>query len=489
MSHSPAAEPPGADASAEALKVAHPDPRAAVSRLPFRSVFAYGAGDAGCNTAFAMAGNFLPLYFITVLGLPPAWVATISLVVLIWDAFADIIAGRIVDSTMTRWGKFRPFLLFGSLPLMVFTVLLFSIPQMGSQTTTAIVAAVVYAVWGLCYSLVNIPYGSLAPAITQVAADRGKLGAARTYGGQIITLILVLAVSPQIRALSEDPAALQHALTITMIIFAVVGLGLFMITFFGVRERVYRESPKLTVRQSIDVVRTNRPLAILCLTAVILLAGMYGSQAVAAFFTSFVLGDATLFIYLTLAGVVANLLAAPFAPVIIRTMGKRNGYTAGCIAFIVGGIVIFVGASSFPLVLVGYFLFSLGVGTCNTLMWALEGDTVEYGEWKNDERAEGATYSVFSFARKMSQALGRYFALMIIGWFGFMQGADPAAVAANSSDTVRLGLTAVFAGLPVVMGILAMIVIRFYPITEKVFGEMVEDLHERREAERGAGVA
>ncbi|WP_193636325.1 glycoside-pentoside-hexuronide (GPH):cation symporter [Brachybacterium subflavum] len=479
-----------ADPSAQALRAARPDPRAAMERLPFRKVFAYGAGDAGCNTAFAFAGNFLPLYFITVLGLPASVVATISLVVLIWDAFADVIAGRIVDSTMTRWGKFRPFILFGSLPLMIMTVLLFTIPHMGSQGLTAVVAAVIYAVWGFVYSMVNIPYGSLAPAITQVAEDRGKLGAARTYGGQIITLLLVLVISPQINQHQGDADALQHSITVSALGFLVLGMALFMITFFGVRERVFRETPKLTVRQSLRVIRTNRPLAFLCASSVIFLGGMYGMQAVAAFFTSFVLGDATLFIWLTLAGVVANLVAAPFAPKIIASIGKRRGYLVGCAAFVVGGIIMLVLGHVLAFALIGYFLINLGVGLNNTLMWALEGDTVEYGEWKNDDRAEGATYSLFSFARKMSQAVGRYLALSFIALFGFMEGSDAVATATNTSDHVRLGLSLVMGGLPILMGILAAIVMKFYPIDEKTFATMVEELHERREAEgasAGAG--
>lgn len=469
--------------SAEALAAARPDPRAAMTRLSFRQVFAYGAGDAGCNTAFALVGNFLPLYFITVLGLDAAVVATISLVVLIWDAFADVIAGRIVDSTMTRWGKFRPFILFGSLPLMIMTVLLFSIPQMGSETTTAIMAGAIYAVWGFTYSMVNIPYGSLAPAITQVPADRGRLGAARTYGGQIITLLLVLVISPQVNAYKGDAPGLQHALTLTTLGFLVLGVGLFLVTFFGARERVFRETPKLTMAQSIRVIRTNKPLLILCLSSVTLLGGMYGMQAVAAFYTTFVLGDTNLFIYLTIAGVVANMAAAPFAPTIVRTIGKRKGYLLGCASFVLGGVVVLALGGTLVPALIGYFLINVGVGLNNTLMWALEGDTVEYGEWKNDDRAEGATYSIFSFARKMSQALGRYLSLSFIGLFGFMAGSSAQATAANSSDHVMLGLTLVMGGLPVAMGIVAAIIMSFYPINEATFTQMVSDLHERRDAE------
>src|SRR5690349_24531612 len=126
-------------------------------RLP--QFLGYAAGDAANNLAFAMSAMFLLLYYTDVVGISAAAAGTLFLVVRLWDAFADVFAGRLVDRSSTRWGKFRPFILFGSLPLLGITVLVFSVPGGLSPGAALVYAYVSYAAFGLAYSLVNIPYG------------------------------------------------------------------------------------------------------------------------------------------------------------------------------------------------------------------------------------------------------------------------------------------------------------------------------------------
>src|SRR5215217_8031481 len=132
-------------------------------RLP--QFLGYAAGDAANNLAFSMSSMFLLIYYTDVVGLSAAAVGTLFLVVRFWDAFADVFAGRLVDRTSTRWGKFRPFLLFASLPLLLLSVAVFSVPGWLSDGGKVLYALITYAVFGLVYSLVNIPYGSLAAAM------------------------------------------------------------------------------------------------------------------------------------------------------------------------------------------------------------------------------------------------------------------------------------------------------------------------------------
>src|SRR3954467_9253321 len=127
-------------------------------------VIGYSAGDAANNLAFSITSLFLLVYYTDVAGISAAAVGTMFLVVRLWDAFADVFAGRVVDRTQTRWGKFRPFLLFGSLPLLVLSVAVFSVPGGLSHNGALVYAYVSYALFGLAYSLVNIPYGSMATA-------------------------------------------------------------------------------------------------------------------------------------------------------------------------------------------------------------------------------------------------------------------------------------------------------------------------------------
>ena len=154
----------------------------ALKKLSKLSIAGYGAGDAANNLAFTTATMFLLVYYTDVAGISAAAAGTLLLVVRIFDAFADVFAGRMVDRSYSkRFGKFRPFIMFGSIPLLLLSVATFSVPQLG-ETGTLLYAYVSYAALGLAYSLVNIPYGSLAGAMTQDPGDRAKLGSARTVG-------------------------------------------------------------------------------------------------------------------------------------------------------------------------------------------------------------------------------------------------------------------------------------------------------------------
>src|SRR3712207_5851892 len=167
-------------------------------KLGLPQYLGYAAGDAANNLAFMMSAMFLLLYYTDVVGITAAAAGTLFLVVRIWDAFADILAGRVVDSTSTRWGKFRPFLLFGSLPLLLLNVAVFTVPDLGG-VGTLVYAYVTYAVFGLAYSLVNIPYGSMAAAMIPMSSERSKLASFRVFGSNITILMLALVVAPQIQ--------------------------------------------------------------------------------------------------------------------------------------------------------------------------------------------------------------------------------------------------------------------------------------------------
>jgi len=199
---------------------------AAQPHLPVSRILGYACGDAGCNIAFQMTGLFLLIFYTDVVGINPIHAGNIFLFVKIWDALADLFAGRMVDRTMTRWGKFRPFLLWYSVPLLLSNLLCFWIPVDGYGAKLAW-ATVSYALLGLLYSLVNIPYGSLAGAMSQNPIDRSRLASGRMVGSGSTILLLALVLAPQIKA--SDNLALTFLITAAG--FLVIGSILFMIVF------------------------------------------------------------------------------------------------------------------------------------------------------------------------------------------------------------------------------------------------------------------
>ena len=447
------------------------------AKLRLSQYLGYGAGDAANNLAFSMSSMFLLLYYTDVLGISAAAAGTLFLVVRVWDAFADLFAGRVVDTTSTRWGRFRPFLLFGSLPLLVLSVAIFTVPDF-SATGELVYAYVSYALFGLAYSLVNIPYGSLATAMTQEPEERAKLSSFRIVGSNLTILLLAVIVSPQIEG-SDD---LQRSLTITTSIFLVVGMALYLFTFFTSREQVQHDEAKVTLHQAAETVKQNRPLVLLCLSGLVFLTGWYSLQTVAIYYARDVLGDANLYIVITIVQTAGVFAAAALIPRLVGTIGKKRAYLVFGVVAIVGGLGVGFAPASIPAIAIAFFgVLGIGLGGVNTLMFALAADTVEFGEWRTGFRIEGGIYSVFSFTRKVGQGVGAAVAAFVIGIGGYVAGAELQPSSAEDAIKVAAGL------LPAGFILIALAIMAAYPLTDDRFREIVAELAERRARDDHAG--
>jgi glucuronide carrier protein len=412
-----------------------------------------------------------------VVGITATAAGTLFLVVRVWDAVADMFAGRLVDRTMTRWGKFRPFFLFGAIPLLLLSVATFSVPSLATGGTALALAYVTYAGLGLAYSLVNIPYGSIASAMTQRPEERGRLASFRMIGTASTIIMLAFVVAPQIQRFKGDPAAFQHSLLITTLVFAVVGCALYLFLFRTAREQVTRTVAHVSTRQSLRTLRGNKPLLMLCLASLSSLVGMFSLQTVQAFYARDVLGDANYIIVLTVLSTGAIFVVAPLIPRIVRTVGKKRGFIGFGALGTVAGLGISVAPPSVPAIPLAFFaLMGVSVAGVNTLMWALEADTVEYGEWKTGVRTEGITYALFSFTRKLGQAVGGALAAYAIAFGGYVAGAERQTETALSWIGHSAGL------IPAACSLVAIVLFVKYPLTESTFASMVAETRARRQA-------
>ena len=446
---------------------------AAAPHLSFRTIAGYGAGDAGCNIAFQMTGLFLLIFYTDVVGISPVHAGSIFLFVKVWDAFADIFAGRMVDRTMTRWGKFRPFLLWYSVPLLAANLLCFWIP-VDSYNMKLVWAVVSYALMGLLYSLVNIPFGSLAGAMSQNPVDRSRLASARMVGSGATILLLSLVLAPQIKAADN----LAATFLVTAIAFLVVGTALFMTTFLTSRETVYREVEKVSLRDTLRTVRQNKPLLRLCASSFFYLTGQNVVSAMGIYIANHALAQYAgagnwLASVVTIITTGAVLYVGPIGPGVTRKLGKKTGFMGACAIAIVGG-VIFGLSSNLLLSLFALFLIGFGMALLNTMTWALEADTVEYGELQTGIRTEGATYAAFSFTRKVGQAVGAAIASYALAFIGY-DGAREV-----QPQSVLDGMTTAVAVLPATFFLIALLIMSRYPLTESRFAEIMTEIQAKR---------
>ena len=431
----------------------------------------YGAGDAANNLTFSMVSAFLLIYYTNVAGISAAAAGTLFLVVRVWGGFTDLFAGRRVDETETRWGKFRPYLLFGSVPLLVLLVALFSIPGGLSPGGKLVWAYVAYALFQLAYSFVNIPYGSLAAAMTQVPDDRAKLSTSRTIAASVTILLIAVVVSPQISRAGD----LQRSLTIITVAFGIVGLALYLWCFATSRETVQRDVEKVSLRETVGMMRHNRPLVLLCASSLLFLSGWFSLQTVAVYYARDVLGNADYYIVLTVVSTAGMVLASALIPRTVDTIGKKRTYLVAGLIVAVAAVGFAVAPGSVPAIgIVCYGVLGIGLGNINALIFALQADTVDYGEWNSGIRAEGGSYSVLSFTRKTGQGIGGAAAAYIIGAGGYVAGATIQSHSALTSIRLAAGIV------PAALTLAASAVMLAYPLTEKAFRAMVAEVAERR---------
>jgi glucuronide carrier protein len=422
-----------------------------------------------------MVAVFVLIYYTDVAGISASTAGTLLLVVRVWGGVTDLLAGRSVDETSTRWGRFRPYLLFGPVPLLALLVATFSIPARLGGTPTIVWALVSYALFSLAYSFVNIPYGSLAAAMTQEPEDRAKLSSVRAIAAGRTILVIAVVVAPQIEG-AED---VQRSLTLITAVFAAAGLGLYLWCFAVSREAVPGPAQKVAVRETAAMIKNNRPLVLLCTATLLFLTGMFSLSAVAVFYARDVLGNADYYILMTAVQTLAMVAAAALVPLAVATVGKKPTYVlAGAIGAASAVGFAFAPASVPALAIVCYGVLGVGFGAINALIFAFQADTVEYGEWKSGVRAEGASYAVLSFTRKTGQGIGGAAAAYTIGIGGYVSGAATQSDAAVASIRVAAGLV------PAVAVAAATAVMLAYPLTEKAFRALVAEVAERRAAAR-----
>ncbi|MDR2254503.1 MAG: glycoside-pentoside-hexuronide (GPH):cation symporter [Arthrobacter sp.] len=484
-------------------------------RLKLRSFLGYAAGDAGNNLAFSLASGFLLLYYTDVVGISPAYAAPIFLIVRIWDAFFDVFVGRMVDHTKSRWGKFRPWILFASLPLLLSSVWAFSLPATDSQAMKLFWAYLSYTLLNLLYSMVNIPYGSLASAMTQRPTERAKLATFRSLGSATVGLLLSFAVAPMVQrwsasslykgklaelgsnptetqlaaaaasAQAEAAAGLQSSLTTITLIFVVLGMALYLFTFFTAKEQVIRPlEDNVSFKESLGAVLRNKPLMWLCVSSLIFLTATITLSTMGIYYARDVLENAGLMAVLSAVMTAAIFAVAPFISRLVARYGKRFLYLAGTAAFVFGGALAFVATPATAWIgIVAYFFLGIGTGLVNTLMWAMEADTIEYSEWKTGHRTEGTTYAVFSFVRKLGQAFGGFIGAAILGLTGYV--GTQAVQTEQAIDGIRIATALVPAGLAV----LTFLIMLKYPLTDRAYRAIALENEERKAAARAQAAA
>lgn len=446
----------------------------------------YAFGDIANNFTFNFIAGFLMLFYTDVWGIDPKVVGGLFLASRIVDAFTDVGMGRIVDKFKgNKDGKFRPFIKWGAIPVAFAGFLIF---QTGlkdmSMTFKLVYMYVSYILWGsFCYTFINIPYGSMASAVTTDPDQRTELSTFRTLGATVAGLTIGF-ITPMI-IFKANPAGgedilLMNRFPLVAGIYGVIAIISYMICFKGVTERVKLNDVKvaedLPSTKGIGHVLLNRSLISVIVMAILLLLAMLlvGSMNAYIFRVYFENGKG-----MALAGLFAQLpmlITAPTAMKLGQKWGKKEASTFGFLfAAAVYLLLYILKVKNMYVFLVATSFAYFGLGIFNTLTWAMITDVIDDLEIKNGRRDDGTVYAIYSFARKLGQALAGGlggFALTMVGY---------ASGAATQTPEVAMGIYTVSTLIPALaLGISGLVTWFIYPLDKKTVDKNVKILADKR---------
>ncbi|MFK8054212.1 MAG: MFS transporter [Woeseiaceae bacterium] len=453
--------------------------RSNTETLSFGEKVGYGLGDMAANFYMGFFGLFLLYFYTDVFGISPAAAGTMLLVTKIIDALSDPMMGLIADRTQSRWGRYRPYLLWVAIPYALLGYLLFLGPDL-SPIGKIVFAYVSYTLVMLSYTAINVPYSALLAVISPSAKERTKATQFRFIFASLGTLAVGAFTKPLVAWLGGDNELLGFRLTI--VIFAVVSVALYWITFASTRERVQLPPNDSRVRDDLSSLVKNVSWIVLALTGILIVVGLVARFASIAFYMKYYLADDAQSVFwifdrtaiLTSLGLIGQLIGALMTPMLTARYEKHHLLLAmNLLHAVLLCACYFILPTHYWLIV---FVHSAGIftfGVSITLLFSMYTDCAEYGEWQTGKNTAGLTVSASMFSLKFGSALGGALPAFMLAWFGFVanQVQGPLAVT---------GIRLMFNVLPAVFFLAGGLLMLFYQIDRSTLDRMETALRERR---------
>jgi len=387
-----------------------------MEKRPFgmRDKLGYLFGDFGNDFSFVFASSYLMIFYTKVLGLPGTAIGILFLAARVVDAFTDVTMGRIVDRMKpAKDGRFRPWIRRMCVPVAVASTLMYLyFVRDWSFGLKMTYVSITYLLWSsFCYTAINIPYGSMASAISENPVDRASLSTYRSVGAGLAGLVIGVLVPLLVYRTDElgNQVVDPMRFTLTAVVFGILSVLCYLLCYWLCRERVSfvgKEEKQDHIGAILLGLGRNRPLLSLVFAALVLLLANLLSQTMNNYLFLDYFQNAKAVVALNLISVGGLLLLAPFVTRIAAKYGKKE---AGAVGMLLAGMVylllFFLRVESIPLFLVLLFVSTLGIGLFNMVIWAFITDIIDYQEVQTGKREDGTVYAVYSFARKLGQAL------------------------------------------------------------------------------------
>lgn len=455
--------------------------------------FAYGIGAVGKDMVYMLSASYISIYFLDVMGISAAAIAALLLAARVFDAFNDPIMGVLVAKTKTRWGKFRPWLLVGTITNAVILYLMFSIPPTLDGAGLVAYASVSYILWGLTYTMMDIPYWSMIPAFTQSGKEREGLSAfARScagVGSALISIITVMSVAALGRKFggTTDNEINRIGYSKFALIIAILFVVFITITCLVIKEKSTVDMKSASIKDMFKALIQNDQAMTVVVAIVMINTALYITQQLVYFFLKYDFSPATyqadFTLFNTVGGgcqILAMMLLFPLLRKVMDTI--RIFYT--CFGMAVTGyiliiIISFTGTSNVKWLLIPAALIMAAVGVLNVIITVFLANTVDYGELKNHRRDESVIFSMQTFVVKLASGIAGFLSSMVL--FVFNINSDKNAEAVAVSETSSLGLRLSMTLIPIVVLLVGFVVFRKkYILSDDRMDEITAELAKRK---------
>ena len=445
------------------------------TKLSVKEKIGYSLGDTASHFVWDMVGFWLLFFYTDVYGISAAAAGTIMLIARFWDMAIDPVIGIISDRTNTRWGKFRPYILFGAIPYAVLAILTFTTPHLGG-TGKILYAAATYILLMTAYAAINLPYSALGAVMTDDTYERAGLNTYRFiagFTGQFVVTGLALTLAEFFGG-GDKARGFEY----TVFLFAGLSLIFFFITFKTTRERVHPPKEQVnSLKEDIGNLFKNKAWIVLALVGIISFIMFAMQNAAIAYFFKYYLGRENNVQLFNVIGTVALIVALPLSKPLAKRFGNKNVFIGSSLISGLFFMLIYLpGINNLTTIYIFNIIAKMAYAPAVPLLWTMIADSADYGEWTTGRRATGLYFSAAVFAQKAGWGIGA----AIAGWILAASGFVPNVIQNNTAITGIKLLVSVIPGILYMSCALFMI---FYKIDTKTTTLMKKELDARRAAE------
>ncbi|WP_099221697.1 MFS transporter [Listeria costaricensis] len=443
------------------------------NKLKLSEKVTYGVGDLASNLVWGLVGSFLLYFYTDVVLIPVAATGTLFLLARALDAFIDPVIGAFVDRTNTKWGRTRPYMIFGVIPLVAVFILTFSFIDV-SDAGKIVYAYITYIIVGLLYSFVNVPYGALMPLMTRNSHERAQMSSFRMVGMAAGNIIVTACAMPLVGLLGGGNE--RQGFFWTACLFGAVAIISFLFVGLKCKERyvaapqVGQKQPRHSLVKTYKEAMHNTPWLSTIIFSLFMFIKIGLVAGITIYFCMYVLHNPAFISILLPLLYVSMLPAAAITSLVIKKLGYRKGNILAILIYIATFMILPFFVDNLVVFVIIYFIGNVFGSISSGAVFGMTADSVDYNEWKFGSRNEGTMYAGYSFATKVGMAIGG----AAVGYILAFAGYDPNHITAATSSAISV----VYFLVPILCSVIQLIALLFYKL-DALHPQIVQELEAR----------